>query len=71
MRRTAMIIVSGLMLAGCVQSPAPVMSEDELRDYRYCRGFIPEADAKSSGYPDPMATCMQWRKQGWGKGVRD
>jgi hypothetical protein len=67
MTRT-LTLIAALGLAACnMRSPPPVYTAAEQEDYLYCKGFIPEGDAKSSGYDDPMTACMQWRKAGWGK----
>lgn len=62
-------LIALLGLAACnMRSPAPVMTAEELEDYRHCKNIIPDGDVVSSGYSDPLKTCMEWRKQGWGKG---
>lgn len=62
-------LIALLGLAACnMQSPPPVMTAQEAEDALYCKEFIPWGDVVSSGYSDPMTACMQWRRQGWGKG---
>lgn len=66
--KAMMITMLALTLVACqqAQTPPQPMTAQERADYEYCRSYAP-AEAAAVGYTDGVATCMQWRKAGWGK----